>query len=447
MYASRPKRYPREVSGRFDTARRVAIGVLLGLFYLAPWLRWDGRQAVLFDLPARKFYILGLVLWPQDFIFLTWLLVLAGLSLFFFTALAGRLWCGYACPQTAWTEAFVWIERRVEGDRARRMKLDRAPWSASKLARRVTKQLLWIALAAWTGLSFVGFFVPMQSLASAALTLSLTGAPLFWAAFYGFATYLNAGWMREQVCTYMCPYARFQGAMFDRDTLIISYDASRGEPRGARGRGVDPAARGLGDCIDCTLCVQACPTGIDIRAGLQYECIACAACIDACDSVMDRIGYARGLVRYATQNALEGGTTRVLRPRMLVYGALLLVLLGAGVTAIARRNPVGLDVIRDRNALYRETGRGTIENVYNLRILNKDERPHDFRLAVTGLAGARLDADHEDWHVGAGEVASLVVRVAVPAASTHGGHELRFEVVDEADAARRAAERARFIAP
>ena len=387
------------------------------------------------------------MLWPQDFIFLTWLLVLAGLSLFFFTALAGRLWCGYACPQTVWSEVFVWIERQLEGDRARRMKLDRAPWSAQKLARKGAKQALWIALAAWTGLSFVGFFVPIGGLVHDAATLSLSASPLLWSAFYGLATYVNAGYMREQVCLYMCPYARFQSAMFDRDTLIVTYDSRRGEPRGARARNVDPIARGLGDCIDCTLCVQACPTGIDIRAGLQYECIACAACIDACDAVMDKVGYPRGLVRYTTQSALDGGRTHILRPRTLVYGALLALIFTVGATGLALRKPLGFDVIRDRNALYRELAGGEIENVYNLRIFNKDQRPRTYLLGLEGLPGARLDAEHDAWQVGAGAVLSIVVRVVVPAGTLHGGRDLRFVLADIADPSRRVVEKARFIAP
>ncbi|MEN9527010.1 MAG: hypothetical protein RLY56_961, partial [Pseudomonadota bacterium] len=299
-YQAHQKVYPREVKGRFTALRTTAVWVLLGLFYGLPWLRWDDRQAILFDLPARKFHLLGLTLWPQDFIFLAWLLVIAALSLFFFTAVGGRLWCGYACPQTVWTEVFIWMERVTEGDRAKRMKLDAAPWSTNKLLRKAAKQTLWITFSLWTGFTFVGFFTPIDVLADKVLSLSLGSWETFWVLFYGFATYGNAGFLREQVCKYMCPYARFQSAMFDRDTLIITYDTERGEPRGGRRKGSDPRAAGLGDCTDCTMCVQVCPTGIDIRNGLQYECIACAACIDACDSVMDKMGYSRGLVRYDT---------------------------------------------------------------------------------------------------------------------------------------------------
>jgi cytochrome c oxidase accessory protein FixG len=447
FYAKHVKIHPREVRGRFDRLRRVAVFGLLGLFYLVPWLRWDGRQAVLFDLPARKFWIFGLVLWPQDFIFLTWILVLLGLSLFFFTALAGRLWCGFACPQTVWTEVFVWLERMVEGDRARRIKLDRAPWSAAKIARKGAKQALWVGFALWTGLSFVGFFVPMAALAQGLLTGSLGGWALFWTVFYGAATYFNAGFLREQVCKYMCPYARFQSAMFDRDTLIITYDAGRGEPRGARARSADHRARGLGDCIDCTLCVQVCPTGIDIRHGLQYECIACAACIDACDGVMDKVGYPRGLIRYTTQNALEGRPSRTFRPRTYVYATLLAMIFVAGFTGLMVRKTVALDVIRDRNALYQEAGDDEIENVYNVKILNKDNVARTYRLAVEGLDGARIEGDRKTWRVEGGEVFSVPLRVEVAAGTIHGGHDIRFVLTDIDDPARRVVEKARFIAP
>ena len=304
LYRKEPKIYPRQVKGRFARLRVIAVWVLLGLYYLLPWINVAGKHSVLFDLPARKFYILGFTFWPQDFVFLALLLIAAGLTLFFVTALAGRLWCGYACPQTVWTETFIWIERLVEGDRAKRMKLDKAGWTAEKISRKSLKHFLWVAFAAWTGFTFVGFFSPIRELGQSVVTFSLGPWETFWIIFYSVATYGNAGFLREQVCKYMCPYARFQSAMFDKDTLIISYDEGRGEPRGGRKRSDDPKEKGLGDCIDCTLCVQVCPTGIDIRDGLQYECIACAACIDACDSIMDRMNYPRGLVRYTTENAL-----------------------------------------------------------------------------------------------------------------------------------------------
>nr|WP_241546824.1 cytochrome c oxidase accessory protein CcoG [Thiohalobacter thiocyanaticus] len=344
LYQKRKKIYPREVHGLFAPRCVLGVFVLLGLYYVIPWVSYEGHQAVLFDLPARKFHIFGLVFWPQDFFYLAMLLVIAALSLFFFTALAGRLWCGYACPQTVWTEAFLWMERKIEGDRPRQMKLDKAPMSLRKFRIKATKHAVWLAFAGWTGFTFVGFFTPIRELGVSLANLSLGPWETFWIIFYSFATYGNAGWLREQVCIYMCPYARFQSAMFDKDTLIISYDEARGEPRGSRKRSDDRAEKGLGDCIDCTLCVQVCPTGIDIRNGLQYQCIGCAACIDACNDVMDKMDYPRGLIRYTTQNRLEGKPVHVLRPRTLVYGLILLALLGGLVYAIATRVPVDLNI-------------------------------------------------------------------------------------------------------
>jgi cytochrome c oxidase accessory protein FixG len=447
LYAARQKIYPREISGRFQRWRVIAVWVLLGIYYLLPWIRWEGRQAVLFDLPARKFHIFALTLWPQDFYFLTWLLVIAALSLFFFTALAGRLFCGYACPQTVWTETFLWMERLAEGSRSQQMKLARAPWTAEKVLRKGGKQLMWISFALWTGFTFVGYFTPITELAGLIASFSTGPWETFWVLFYGGATYVNAGFMREQVCKYMCPYARFQSAMFDRDTLIITYDERRGEPRGARKKGVDYKARGLGDCVDCTMCVQVCPTGIDIRQGLQYECIACAACIDACDEVMDKVGYPRGLIRYDTQHGLEGKRKRVLRPRTIVYASLLALLVtGFGVT-LSGRNVVGVDVIRDRNALFRERSDGRIENVYNLKILNKDREAHEFRILGTGLDGLEVDYAGPTVWVGPGAVQSVPVRIRVPRSSVKGGTDLVFSIEATDRPELTASGKARFIAP
>ncbi|MDH3420688.1 MAG: cytochrome c oxidase accessory protein CcoG [Gammaproteobacteria bacterium] len=448
LYEAAEKIYPREIDGTYARLRIAGVLVLLGLYYGLAWLQWDGRQAVLFDLPARKFYIFDLVLFPQDFFFLSWLLIIAALSLFFFTALAGRLWCGYACPQTVWTEAFLWMERLAEGRGAARRKLDKAPWNGNKIRRKVAKQALWIGFALWTGFTFVGYFTPIRDLGIKVVTLSLGGWETFWVVFYGFATYGNAGYMREQVCKYMCPYARFQSAMFDRDSLIISYDESRGEPRGSRRRNADPKAAGLGDCIDCTMCVQVCPTGIDIRKGLQYECIACAACIDACDSVMDKMNYPRGLIRYSTQHAMEGVATRVLRPRVLVYGTFLAALCAAFVFALFTRVPLELDIIRDRNALYRDARPGYIENVYMLRVINKDEQPHAYEITVAGLPTVTLETDPAVIEVAAGEIATIAARVSVEdGAVASGGHDVEFslQASDVPDLA--TTETNRFISP
>jgi len=453
-YAPHQKIYPREISGTFSTLRITAAWVLLGVFYLLPWVPWGERQAILFDLPARKFHLFGLTLWPQDFIFLAWLLVIAALSLFFFTAVAGRLWCGYACPQTVWTEVFLWMERVTEGDRARRMKLDAAPWSSEKLLRKSAKQFLWITFALWTGFTFVGFFTPVTDLAARSFTFSLSGWETFWVLFYGFATYGNAGFLREQVCKYMCPYARFQSAMFDRDTLIITYDQKRGDPRGGRRRGVDPRTMGLGDCTDCTLCVQVCPTGIDIRKGLQYECIACAACIDACNGVMDKMGYPRGLVRYDTQHALDQESTRIVRPRVLVYGALLAALIVGFVATLAMREPLALDVLHDRNTLYRNLDSGEIENVYLLKIMNKAEQPRTFVVSLDDDGDHRLDPARPVFEVGAGEVFNAAVRVRRDAWQDDAEEDddrqsevIRLTITALDDRSLRASAASRFFAP
>lgn len=447
LYAAHSKVYPREVRGIYDRLRTLAAFGLLGIYYGLPWLNWNGRQAVLFDLPARKFHIFALTLWPQDFLYLAWLLIIAALSLFFFTAVAGRMWCGYACPQTVWTEAFLGLERLVEGDRSERLKLDRAPWTGRWLARKACKQALWISFAALTGFTFVAYFTPARELFASLFSGRLGGWEIFWIGFYGLATYANAGFLREQVCRYMCPYARFQGAMFDPDTLIVSYDAARGEPRGSRGKAADPRKLGLGDCVDCTICVQACPTGIDIRKGLQYECIACAACIDACDTVMDRVGYPRGLIRYATERSLGGGATRVLRPRILVYGTLLLVLSAGFLLSLWSRQPIGLDVLRDRNALYRMGPDGSVENVYSLRILNKDERDHRYRIVVRPEGLFSVDAE-PGVRVPGGSVLVVPARVRLGAADLERAPAEITLVVEALDAPGLHAESGtRFLAP
>ncbi|MDP3221827.1 MAG: cytochrome c oxidase accessory protein CcoG, partial [Rubrivivax sp.] len=391
LYPKQKKIYARAVSGWFAGWRWALVWGTQLLFYGLPWLEWNARQAVLFDLGARRFYIFGLVLYPQDFIFLTGLLIISAYALFLFTAVAGRLWCGFACPQTVYTEIFMWVERRFEGDRMQRMKLDDAPWSANKVLRKSGKQVAWLAIGLWTGFTFVGYFTPIQTLWASAMTLGFGPWEWFWVLFYGFATYGNAGYMREQVCKYMCPYARFQSAMFDKDTLIISYDPERGEPRGTRGRKTDLKAANLGHCIDCGLCVQVCPTGIDIRKGLQYECIGCAACIDVCDGVMDKMQYPRGLIRYDTQNGMEqklGRATelkRIFRPRVIGYGVVLLLICAGLLTALLLRSPFRVDVVRDRGTLARIVDDGWVENVYRLQLMNATESTQRLRIHSAGL--------------------------------------------------------------
>jgi cytochrome c oxidase accessory protein FixG len=413
LYAKREKIYPREVHGIFAKLKMTSVLMLLGIYYIFPWIEWGERQAVLFDLPARKFYIFGLVFWPQDFFYLSALLMLAAFSLFFFTTLAGRLWCGYACPQTVWTEVYLWMERWVEGTRPQQMKLDRGQWDARKWRIKATKQFLWITFALFTGFTFVGYFVPIRELLDGLISFNLSGWEWFWLFFYSAATYGNAGYLREQICIYMCPYARFQAAMIDNNTLVIAYDANRGEPRGQRKKSVDYKAEGLGACINCTLCVQACPTGIDIRDGLQEQCVGCAACIDVCDEVMEKMGYEKGLVRYTTENSLEGKPTKILRPRVFVYAALLLALFSGTIYAIANRVPLELDIVRDRVKLYKETFDGKIINVYNLRILNMDQRDRVYDISITGLDKLEINGDTE-VKVAEGSILDHNIQVIVP---------------------------------
>lgn len=437
LYEKQKKIYPRSVSGWFANWRWAMVWLTQAVFYGLPWLPWNGRQSVLFDLVARRFYIFDLVLYPQDFIYLTGLLVLSAFGLFFVTAVAGRLWCGYACPQTVYTEIFLWVERRIEGERGARMKLDAGPWNWNKAWRKAAKHGAWLAIGLWTGFTFVGYFTPIQTLWAESFTLAFGPWEWFWVNFYGLATYGNAGFLREQVCKYMCPYARFQSAMFDRDTLIISYDAERGDPRGTRGRNTDLAAAKLGHCIDCNLCVQVCPVGIDIRDGLQYECIACTACIDACNGVMDKMKYPRGLIRYATSNGLAKGWgrmqmfKRVLRPRVLVYGGVLLAISVGFVVSLSLRHTLKVDVVRDRASLARMVGQGRIENVYRLQLMNATERSQRYRLAVDGLAGAELAQDAEVQVLPA-EARWVTVAVRVPPQSAlaagPGAHPIRFQV-------------------
>jgi cytochrome c oxidase accessory protein FixG len=446
LYRKEPKIYARQVKGTFARLRVIAVWVLLGLYYVLPWLNINGNQAVLFDLPARKFYILGLTFWPQDFVYLALLMITAGLSLFFFTALAGRLWCGFACPQTVWTETFMWIEQWVEGDRAKRMKLDKAPWTADKIMRKSAKQALWILFAAWTGFTFVGFFSPIRELGANIASLSLGPWETFWIVFYSFATYGNAGFLREQVCKYMCPYARFQSAMFDKDTLIISYDPERGEPRGGRRKKDNPAEKGLGDCINCTLCVQVCPTGIDIRNGLQYECIACAACIDVCDQVMDKMEYPRGLIRYTTEHTLKHKTKHVIRPRIIIYGVLLIAILGGTIWSMTHRVPLRADLIGDRNALYRELPGNLVENVYTLKITNMDNAPHRYDMRVLNNDAVEIDMD-KPLSLQAEEVLGVSVRLRIPRSAGQGVQTLDIEFQSQDDPSIRIETTAKALMP
>ncbi len=434
LYAAHEKIYPRSVSGLFSNWRWGMVFLTQLVFYGIPWLEWGQRQAVLFDLGSRRFYIFGLVLYPQDFIYLTGILVISALSLFLFTAVAGRLWCGYACPQTVYTEIFLWIEKKVEGDRSARMRRDAKPLSVEKFTRKSTKHLLWLVVALWTGFTFVGYFTPIKELGIEFLQMNMSSWEVFWTFFYGFATYGNAGFMREQVCKHMCPYARFQSAMFDKDTLIVTYDTERGEPRGARSRKADLSTLNLGACVDCRLCVQVCPTGIDIRKGLQYECIGCGACVDVCDTVMDKMGYARGLVKYTTENAMKLKWTQsqtlrhVLRPRVLIYTGILAAIVIAMLVSLSLRTPFKVDVVRDRGVTARIVSGGKIENVYRLQVMNATESLQRYKITVSGLPGLVLSSD-DVVAVESTESRWVAVRVQAPFdVAPAGSHPMVFEI-------------------
>jgi cytochrome c oxidase accessory protein FixG len=438
MYVAREEIYPREVQGRYANLRWFFVWATQLLFYGLPWLNWNDRQAVLFDLGARKFYIFGIVLWPQDFIYLAALLIICAYSLFLFTAIFGRVWCGFTCPQTVYTEIFMWIERKIEGSRSARMRLDRQPASVVKFLRKFAKHLSWGIVALWTGFTFVGYFTPIHVLAAEVMSLGLGPWEWFWVLFYSFATYGNAGWMREQVCKYMCPYARFQSAMFDKDSLIITYDQERGEPRGARDKSDPDSSKALGDCIDCSMCVQVCPTGIDIRKGLQYECIGCAACVDACNSVMDKIGTPRGLVRYWTDHAMtyRWSTDQILRhafrPRIIIYTLVLLAIVSVFFGTLLTRTPLKMDVIRDRGSMGREIEDGMIENVYRLQIMNTEETAHRYRISVSGIDGIALQGG-ADIALAPTESRGVPVNIRIPAGAGEKGSNKIYVTIADAD--------------
>ena len=436
LYEVRKKIYPRAVSGWFAKWRWALVFLTQLVFYVSPWLSWNGRQAVLFDLAARKFYIFGIVFWPQDFIYLAILLLICAYSLFLFTAVAGRLWCGYACPQTVYTEIFLWIERVIEGDRVAQMRLDSGGMSARKVWLKSAKHAVWIALSLWTGFTFVGYFTAIQDLGRGVINWSLGPWEMFWLFFYGFATYGNAGWMREQVCKYMCPYARFQGVMFDRDTLVVAYDEERGEPRGPRSKKADTKALGIGDCVDCEICVQVCPTGIDIRKGQQYECIGCTACIDGCNQVMDKMGYPPGLIRYASLNGVSQHlgwremVRRVFRPRVLVYTAVLWTIIIATGINLYFRSPIKVDVMRDRNALSREVADGQIENVYQLQIMNTQERSRKLVITASGIDDLKVGGVTVPIEIGPTSTQTFTVNLRAPAEKAQkGSNRIAFHIL------------------
>ncbi len=422
LYESDGRVYTRKISGFYQRIRRyTGIPLIIG-FLLMPWLVIDGRPAMLFDLPERKFHVLWMTFWPQDGMLLAWLLIIAAFTLFTVTVLLGRVWCGFTCPQTVWTLMFIWAEHFCEGDRNKMIKLDKQAWNTEKVVRKGSKHFLWLLIAFITGVTFVGYFTPIRELlagfwpsveASGFVTFDVNPVAAFWTLFFTGMTYMNAGWLREQVCKFMCPYARFQSVMYDTDTLAVHYDSARGELRGPRKAKEDYKAAGKGDCIDCSWCVQVCPVDIDIRDGLQYECINCGLCVDACNQVMDKMGYEPGLIRFTSEDQLQNGHTHFLRPRLFGYSLAVVAMISAFVYTVGTRQPVSVDVIRDRGARMYRLSHDQVQNVYTVKINNMDEHPHSYDIRVEGDGSYTLRG-YRALKLAAGEVFTLPVRVSIP---------------------------------
>ena len=417
LYAPRVKVFPKKVSGTIRRAKWAVLVVLLGIYYIAPWIRWDRGpgapdQAFLIDMPNRRGYFLWIEIWPQEVYYLAGLLLIGAFGLFLATALLGRVWCGFTCPQTVWTDLFIWIERLVEGDRGARVRLDKGPWTVEKISKRTLKHGLWLLVSVLTGGAWIMYFNDAPTLVQEMIHLEVAPSVLFFIGLFTATTYLLAGFAREQVCTYMCPWPRFQSAMFDEDSLIVTYEAWRGEPRGAFRKGQSWDERG--DCVACNQCIAVCPTGIDIRDGNQLECIGCGLCIDACNEVMGRIGRPGELITYDSINRQEArarGETaryRFVRPRTLMYLGLLLVVAAAILYGLVSRPTVDTNVLRDRNPLFVRLSDGAIRNGYTFKILNKKRAQVAYQLEIEGLPDATM------YVVGQHGEGAVVILLAAP---------------------------------
>ncbi len=449
LYRKKGKIHAKSVDGRFNRIRWAMVWFTQIIFYGLCWLNWESngapRQAVLFDIAHEKLYLFDLVLWPQDALLLAFVLIIAATALFLVTALAGRLFCGFACPQTVYTTIFTWIEAKIEGDHLDRLKLDQSPMNGRKLLLKSVKHGLWGIIAIWTAITFVGYFTPIRELLPTVFSFQTGPWEAFWLIFYATFTYVQAGLAREAVCQHMCPYSRFQGVMFDPTTSNVSYDHLRGEPRNIRRQ-----QNATGDCIDCGICVQVCPTGIDIRDGLQYQCINCGLCIDACDQVMDKIGAPKGLIRFASENELAGrskvGGWRG-RPRVAVYASMLVIFAGLGLWTLSQRSLLLVDVLRDRGALLRETSDGRIENAYTLKLMNLADQNREFDVDVSGVPGARLLGERV-FSAAPGAIHAVSITVSAPAdGSLSGIQPIRFRITDKHDPKTAVQEKSSFALP
>ena len=438
LFSKREKIYPRRVWGKYRKIKWAVMIILFAIYYLVPWIRWDRGQnspdqAVLIDMPSRRAYFFFIEIWPQEVYYITGLLILAAVGLFFVTSLFGRVWCGYACPQTVWTDLFVWVERIIQGDRNNRMRLDKSKWTFEKLWKKGLTHIIWIIIGLLTGGAWVFYFNDAPTLFDQIIHLSVPASTWIWILALTISTYIMAGYMREQVCTYMCPYARFQSAMFDKDTLIITYDEKRGEPRGSHK--ASDTWEGRGHCIDCTQCVVVCPQGIDIRNGLQMDCIACGLCIDACDNIMDKIGLPKGLIRYDTTNGLKN-RLKLIRPRT-VYYTLILTLVGAIMLyGLINRNTLELHVQHDRNPLFVTLSDGSIRNSYTIKILNKSHDDKTYSLSLNGLENYNIkiqgttEVPADNLNVFADSVGQFRVFVSVPPVDINR-KDIDFEIAEK----------------
>ncbi len=447
LYEAEDKVYVRHITGFYQRLRRyTGIPLLLG-YLLMPWLIIDGRPAMLFDLPTRKFNVLWITFSPQDGIYLAWLLIIAAFLLFTITVMVGRVWCGFTCPQTVWTQMFMWAELVCEGDRNKRIKLDSQPWGLQKILRKAATQTIWISIALVTGLTFIGYFTPIRALCVNFFTFHLSLSVAYWVLFFASATYMNAGFMREQICKYVCPYARFQAVMFDHDTLTVFYNKLRGETRGPRKVGEDYKAQGLGDCIDCSWCVQVCPVNIDIRDGLQAECIDCGLCVDACNSVMEKMNYPLGLISFTTENSVGKSKINIFRPRVLAYGAMLLIMIGFFVYSIVNRVPLIIEVLRDRGVKMYRVVDDNIQNVYTIKIENMDRKQHIYDIRVDGDFPFEVQG-YKAPPLADGEILTVPVRVVVKREVLRGEkNNITITLVARDDLAIKASHRTTFIGP
>ena len=401
LYAARLKIHPKRGSGYFRNLKWLVMVVTLGIYYVTPWLRWDRGayvpdQAVLVDLAHRRFYFFFIEIWPQEFYYIAGLLIMAGIGLFLVTSTIGRAWCGYTCPQTVWTDLFLVVERWIEGDRNARIKLDAAPWSVSKLWKRASKNALWLLIAVATGGAWIFYFADAPTLARQFITFQAPAVAYATVALLTATTFVLAGYLREQVCTFMCPWPRIQAAMLDEDSLVVTYNDWRGEPRSRHQKKAQAAGEKVGDCVDCNACVAVCPAGIDIRDGQQLECITCALCIDACDSVMEKVGSPKGLISYSTLRTYDAhkagglaviGWRSFLRPRTFIYTAIWMAVGLAMFFSLLQRERLDVSVLNDRNPLFVRLSDGSIRNGFTIKILNMEQRPRNFVVSVEGLPG------------------------------------------------------------